>query len=556
MDNTEGRNFIYSLQGENGEAIITEINLSTGYVNATKLCQSAGRLLSSYMRSKRTQEFLKELSLNLHIGRFDIVISKRGGNYIGTWVHPDVAIDLAAWCSPKFQVAVAKLVRRYMSGELTTNESMYVASLANDMRMLITSFHLRPVVYIGKVDSKDFCGAKIGSTDDLKAREIRHNREMGSFVLIKVFETLNHKAVERKILDECEAKGVRKSAVINGKNQTELAEFNAAFTWEHLLTMAEEIVNTNTHPMIVEKDNMIKQLENSTEIELEREKTRQLELQLELAKVVKEDIVMTENEEIDENEIHPIKQFIDKYCELGNDSLTDRFVVTPKDLHEKYVEKHNEMFNYPPVCRIEFDKYIAEMGFEKRKINLTYNVRDTWLNIRLKNRPPILIHRLIQDFVDIHCDLGETFMTDTKILYDEFEKYAMDKGFDAIKQNGFSRQNFKTQLFKLFESLKIAEWAVNGKKHAYAGIKLKNAMSVEQVIELFVKEKCVKGKGLRVRNIDLSKAFYDFVKDKAIPHVTRISLYTIIQKQNPELIAKHVTQCHMGFVGLSLKFHT
>jgi hypothetical protein len=33
----------------------------------------------------------------------------------GTWVHPDVAVNLAQWCSAKFAVQVSRWVREWMT---------------------------------------------------------------------------------------------------------------------------------------------------------------------------------------------------------------------------------------------------------------------------------------------------------------------------------------------------------------------------------------------------------------------------------------------------------
>lgn len=42
----------------------------------------------------------------------------------GTWVHPDLAIHLAQWCSPQFGLAVGRLVQKWFSGELTVVAEM------------------------------------------------------------------------------------------------------------------------------------------------------------------------------------------------------------------------------------------------------------------------------------------------------------------------------------------------------------------------------------------------------------------------------------------------
>jgi hypothetical protein len=37
----------------------------------------------------------------------------------GTWVHPDVAINLGQWCSPKFAVAVSQWVQEWASNRIS-----------------------------------------------------------------------------------------------------------------------------------------------------------------------------------------------------------------------------------------------------------------------------------------------------------------------------------------------------------------------------------------------------------------------------------------------------
>jgi hypothetical protein len=553
MSIQQAEDFIYSLQGDNDETIITDINLTTGFVNATKMCKSAGKFWNNYYENKRTKEFLKELSSNTGIPVLDLVISKRGGGTTntGTWVHPDVAIDVASWCSTKFQVAVAKLVRRYMSGELTTEESKAVAAIANDANVLVTSFHLKRVVYFGKIDTDEFKGIKVGFTDDLKQRESTHKREIGNFKFVKIFETLNNTVVERKILDECKAKGVRRSCIINGKMQTELIELGLNFSLENLIDLAKEIINTNAHPIIEEKERIIRNLEADKSIEYEKQKTRQLELEIELAKlnnIIKEP-------EIQEDETHPITEFINKYCEIGQDIPTNRYRVTIKDLYKAYTECHNNIASiYPPICEKEFNNYLTDvLKMTYRYCNWSYHTYMTWFNIRIKEKPLTLIQRLITDFIDIECVLEKTYCEDTKLIYDAFEKYALDKGFEAMKKNGFSRQNFRTQLIANHSDISVKKWAINGKKHGFSGIKLRTSISLDDVVKIFVEEKCVKGFGFRAKNIDLIASFNEFIKDRYVLNFKKITFYNTLHKQNPELTEKHVTQSNMGFVGIALK---
>lgn len=90
-----------------------------GYVNATAMCRAVGKKLSHYLANQTTKDFLEELSSDAGIPASLLVIVKKGGiaDEQGTWVHPDVAINLGQWCSPKFAVAVSKWVRDWISGK-------------------------------------------------------------------------------------------------------------------------------------------------------------------------------------------------------------------------------------------------------------------------------------------------------------------------------------------------------------------------------------------------------------------------------------------------------
>lgn len=559
-----------SLKGDNGEQIITEIDLETGYINATKLCKSAGRLWYAYYRTSKTKEFLEELAkehdcviedetnkisnenknvlenFNAQMKKNVLIISKIGGNHSGTWVHPDVAIDLASWCSAKFQVAVAKLIRRYIAGELSSNESLCVSILANETNTLITSFFNVELVYVGIVNTPEFKGAKLGSTRDIRTRDKTHRYEIGDFTLVKVFPTLNYERVERLLLDECSAKGVRKSCIINGKMQTELVEISSKFTWDMLIKIATKIVETNSHPLIEEKQKLIESLTlKNTTLEL------QLEKQNELEKNEHQDTEATEN---NDNK-HPIDAFIEKYCELGVDTKTERYRVPCKDLYEEYLIRHPLMFTFSPICEKEFRSYMkVELKFQVIKCNWTYSTYDTFMNIRLKEKPRTLIEQLVTEFVDLSCELEKNNLVDTKILYDAFHDYAADKGFEIIKQNGFTRYNFKGVLCKLFGHIYVDKWSINGKKHGFRGIMLKNQKSAENIIRDFVEEECVKVIGIRCKNVELWKAFSDYVEKVEHPlHISKSVFYDTLHEQNPQLTRKNVTKSDAGFVGISLK---
>ena len=90
-----------------------------GYVDATAMCKASGKKISHYFGNKATQEFISELSSVTGIPATDLIIIIQGGRpeLQGTWVHPDIAINLGQWCSPKFAVAVSQWIRDWITGK-------------------------------------------------------------------------------------------------------------------------------------------------------------------------------------------------------------------------------------------------------------------------------------------------------------------------------------------------------------------------------------------------------------------------------------------------------
>lgn len=101
--------------------------ITDGYINATAMCKAAGKKINDYGRLSTTQAFLKELSSETGIPASGLVQIIKGGNpqFQGTWVHPQVAIHLAQWLSPKFAVLVSKWVFEWMSGNIQQPQLPY-----------------------------------------------------------------------------------------------------------------------------------------------------------------------------------------------------------------------------------------------------------------------------------------------------------------------------------------------------------------------------------------------------------------------------------------------
>ena len=123
-----------------------------GYINATRLCQKAGKLFGDYQRLAQTQAFLNELSLDMGIPISNLVQVIRGrGDTIqqGTWVHPQVAINLGQWLSPTFAVQVSKWVFDWMQGKSTPYMPVHVQRfLKNRAKIPHTHFSMLNEIYL------------------------------------------------------------------------------------------------------------------------------------------------------------------------------------------------------------------------------------------------------------------------------------------------------------------------------------------------------------------------------------------------------------------------
>ena len=110
-----------------------------GYINATGMCQAAGKNYSDWSRLGTTRAFINELEDALHIPRTELIQIVTGGypQGQGTWVHPQVAINLATWCSARFAVQVSQWVYDWSrgiaptTGQLPFHIRRYMANLNN-----------------------------------------------------------------------------------------------------------------------------------------------------------------------------------------------------------------------------------------------------------------------------------------------------------------------------------------------------------------------------------------------------------------------------------------
>lgn len=97
--------------------VLIESRISDGYVNATALCKAGGRKWRDWHVNKDSKMLIDHIALKVGIPAFKLIESSRGRNG-QTWVHPDIAIDLAQWIGVDFKYAVIQLVKNEIKEHL------------------------------------------------------------------------------------------------------------------------------------------------------------------------------------------------------------------------------------------------------------------------------------------------------------------------------------------------------------------------------------------------------------------------------------------------------
>jgi hypothetical protein len=119
--------------------ITVEQRVTDGFINGTTMCVAHSKKINDWFRTGEVLELFFALADDLELGGKDensrnldavklsaskyaqlfpeLVISRSGSpeNGGGTWLHPDLAIQLAQWCSAPFAIQVSRWVRDWMT---------------------------------------------------------------------------------------------------------------------------------------------------------------------------------------------------------------------------------------------------------------------------------------------------------------------------------------------------------------------------------------------------------------------------------------------------------
>ena len=82
-----------------------------GYINGTMLCKAGGKKFNVWNRLKNTTELITALESQTGFSISQLIEGNSSKYEQGSWIHPDLAIQMAQWISPKFSIQVSRWIR-------------------------------------------------------------------------------------------------------------------------------------------------------------------------------------------------------------------------------------------------------------------------------------------------------------------------------------------------------------------------------------------------------------------------------------------------------------
>lgn len=170
----------------NGTAI--EQRQTDGFINGTAMCVAHGKDISDWLKTDDTWELVVALADDLGVelkshksgnsvytrvssSYPSLVVVRRGSPAVGggTWIHPDLAIQLAQWCNKPFAIQVSRWVREWMTSaynpiqiEADADRVTMRDDLKDTKRLALTGQVKRFLIEAGLYDDKKNAGIFFG----------------------------------------------------------------------------------------------------------------------------------------------------------------------------------------------------------------------------------------------------------------------------------------------------------------------------------------------------------------------------------------------------------
>ena len=141
--------------------VIVEQKREDGFINATAMAVAHGKEIKEWFSNRSTIDLVEALALYLMLEIKEgispdsgivkvsaaypsLIVGKRGAPESGggTWIHPDLAVQLAQWCNPAFAIQVSRWIREW----LTTGKNPIQADDDEEYRLWQQRYDIRILV--------------------------------------------------------------------------------------------------------------------------------------------------------------------------------------------------------------------------------------------------------------------------------------------------------------------------------------------------------------------------------------------------------------------------
>jgi hypothetical protein len=121
------------------------------YFNATEIAKQFNKDLSNFMRSKEFNQYIDLLILDSSVtlnSRNELIKTKQGGKYQGTWLHHKLALKFAVWLSVEFEYELFKFIEAKLNEEKQRKDQRELAKeLHPKLTKSIKNAHKEPKPY-------------------------------------------------------------------------------------------------------------------------------------------------------------------------------------------------------------------------------------------------------------------------------------------------------------------------------------------------------------------------------------------------------------------------
>jgi hypothetical protein len=177
----------------NGVVIVSR---SDGFVDATELCRAGGKRFNHWYSLESTKQLVLVLKSKAGIPALDLIEINKGGNHIGSWIHPDLAIQLAQWISPSFALQVSEWIRTlFTDGNVSIN-----IKLQNELKIKDNKIKLLEDIYLKKHKRDDYPESNVIYMVTTEANKNKRNYIIGKTTNLKNRLSTYNKTTEHEVI--------------------------------------------------------------------------------------------------------------------------------------------------------------------------------------------------------------------------------------------------------------------------------------------------------------------------------------------------------------------